>query len=356
MRLLLVLFIIAICQCVTEGSKGMDINDIHEQIIAPAVPGNQRNTESAIIKLKSGYLLLGWTEFYGESTADQAPARIVGRISKDGGRTWGAKYTLVENDGKCNVMEVNFIRLKNGRIALLHCQKNTPTSDCRVIMRTSADEGKTWSAGKELTPPAHYIALTNGRCIRLRTGRILLETWEAVRWEKPAQLESFCLITDDEGKTWREGKRVIVPGKVLDEPVCVELKDGRVLMIIRTNMGAQYQSISSDGAETWSIPEPSGLVGPEAPAFVTRIPSTKDLLAIWNHNPSGAKRNPLTSAISRDEGKTWDHFRNIEDAADDAFAYPAITWDGGHALLTYFNYKGGLSLKLKSIPEGWFYK
>ena len=44
--------------------------------------------------------------------------------------------------------------------------------------------------------------------------------------------------------------------------------------------------------------------------------------------------------------KTWEHFRNVADAADDAFAYPSVTFVGDRALLTYFNYKGGLSLQL----------
>jgi hypothetical protein len=47
--------------------------------------------------------------------------------------------------------------------------------------------------------------------------------------------------------------------------------------------------------------------------------------------------------------------RNINDAPDDAWAYPAVTWVKDQALLTYFNYKGGLSLALKILPADWFY-
>jgi hypothetical protein len=46
------------------------------------------------------------------------------------------------------------------------------------MMRTSADDGKTWSDAKQLSPAGKYTGLTNGRCIRLRTGRILLEAWQ----------------------------------------------------------------------------------------------------------------------------------------------------------------------------------
>jgi len=67
-------------------------------------------------------------------------------------------------------------------------------------------------------------------------------------------------------------------------------------------------------------------------------------------------QNPLTAALSKDEGETWELIRNIEDASDDAWAYPAVTWIKDHAFLTYFNYQGGLSLQLKILPADWFYK
>jgi hypothetical protein len=68
-------------------------------MIAAATARNPRNSESDIIELRDGRLLLGWTEFYAGNGADDGAARIVGRVSTDGGRTWGDKYMLVANDG-----------------------------------------------------------------------------------------------------------------------------------------------------------------------------------------------------------------------------------------------------------------
>ena len=64
----------------------------------------------------------------------------------------------------------------------------------------------------------------------------------------------------------------------------------------------------------------------------------------------------MTTAISTDEGETWQRVRDLENAPDDAWAYPAVTWIENNALITYFNYKGGLSLKLKILPAAWFYE
>ena len=321
-------------------------------VVAPVGPNNPRNSEAAIFPLKDGALLLGWTEFYAGSGADHGPARISGKRSSDGGRTWGEKYTLVENDGGCNVMEVNFLRLLDDRIALFYCQKNSEHEDCRVMMRTSSNEGRTFGNPKQLSEDDKYTGLTNGRCIRLRSGRILLEAWE--------KGDSYCYISDDDGQTWRESQRV-QPGNGSWEPACIELKDDRVLMLMRTGLGGQYQSFSADGGATWSSPEPSRLAGTAAPVSISRIPTTGHLVAIWNHNPNTAdaqnrNRNPLTAAISRDEGQTWERFRNIEDAPGDAWAYPAVTWLNNEALLTYFNYQGGHSLQLRKLPATWFYR
>jgi len=345
--LLLAGFVVLLIYC-PEGLAQMNQNEPFKLVVAPVGPDNPRNSEADIIQLKDGRLLLGWTNFYAGNGADHGPARIDGKVSEDGGRTWSEAYTLVENDGGCNVMEVNFLRLKNGDIALFYCQKNTPGTDCRIMMRTSSDEGRTFGPAKQLSPAGKYTGLTNGRCIRLSTGRILLEAWEGG--------DSYCVISDDDGQTWRDSQRVRPAGGGCWEPACIELKDGRVMMLMRTQLGCQYKSISEDGGETWSEPEPTPLRGTAAPVSISRIPTTGDLLAIWNHNPGAKKRNPLTSAISRNEGKTWGHFRNLEDTPDDAWAYPAVTWVGDMALVTYFNYKGGLSLCLWGLPASWFYE
>lgn len=321
--------------------------DVFHTVVVPVGPQNPRNSEAAIIPLSDGRLLLGWTEFYAGNGADHGPARISGLLSSDGGHTWDGKYTLVENDGGCNVMEVNFLRLKNNDIALFHCQKNSEEKDCRVMMRVSKDEGKTFGPAKQMSEAGKYTGLTNGRSIRLKSGRILLEAWE--------DGYSYCYLSDDDGATWRESQR-IKPEKGSWEPACIELKDGRVMMMTRTGMGGQFKSISSDGGDHWSEPVLSPLVGTAAPVSLSRVPATGDILAIWNHNPGKNVRNPFTAAISKDEGETWVQFRNIEEAADDQWAYPAVTWVNNNALLTYFNYKGGLSLQLKELPAAWFYK
>jgi sialidase-1 len=236
-------------------------------------------------------------------------------------------------------------------------------------MRTSLDEGKTWGDAKQISEGG----LTNGRCIRLSTGRILLESYDC------------CIISDDDGKTWRDSEKIIFSIGYCAETACIELKDGKVMMLLRTNLGCQYKSVSSDGGESWSEPVRTQLIGTDAPVSLSRIPGTGDILAIWNYNwkytgngklspveeealwhrtTGDRRRIPLTSAISKDEGETWEHFRNLEEIPEEGWCYPAVTWIENRALVTYFSsfcafgFEGEnyLTLKLKSLPAEWFYQ
>ena len=324
-------------------------------IVAPTSTDNVRNSEADIIQLQDGRLLLGWTEFYAGSGADHAPARLVGRVSGDGGRSWGEKYTVVENDGGCNVMEVNFLRLASGDIALFYVQKNTESTDCRIMICTSTDEGQTFGPAKQLSPDSLYIALTNGRALRLGSGPILLEAGQGG--------DSYCYISDDDGQSWHVGQRTRPEAGSCWEPACIELEDGSVMMLMRTRLGSQYKSISIDGGESWTRPQPTVLTGTAAPCIVSRVPTTGDILVIWNNNADTPRaegnrdRPPLPAAISRDEAQTWSNFRDLEAQPDevDAWAYPAVTWVNDTALVTYFEYSHGHPLKLTALSADWFY-
>ena len=92
-----------------------------------------------------------------------------------------------------------------------------------------------------------------------------------------------------------------------------------------------------------------------------RIPSTGDLLLVWNNSPD--KRFPLTSAISKDDGKTWQHIKNLDEDPAHTYAYTSIEFLKDRALFTYYagpqqgvRGEGRWSLNLKAAPIDWFYK
>jgi sialidase-1 len=332
-----------------------------ELVVCPATNGNPRNSEADIIGLKDGKLLLAYTDFYHGAGHDMSPARISGKISADLGKRWSTPFTVQENSGTENVMEADLLRLKSGEILFFFCMKNSET-DCRPHMKKSSDECRTWNEPVAIDKYfGGYVTLNNDRAVQLSTGRIILPAAITPNVYAYPQLEALCFFSDDDGRTWFRSKNILsLPSswQGADEPGVVELKDSTLMMWFRTTLGHVYKSFSENGGETWSQPESMKVVSPCSPQNIKRIPSTGDLLLVWN-SKIGPRRTPLTVAVSKDEGETWANRKNIEDDKKYGYAYPSLTFVKDLVFLTYFVYDENTShidLKLKTVPVSWLYR
>lgn len=313
-------------------------------VLAPG-PDNPRNSEGDFITLKDGRILFVYTHYYGQSGDDHATARLCSRISADGGKSWSTEdKTEVENEGNMNVMSVSLLRLQNGKIALFYLRKNA-TFDCIPMMRVSDDEARTWSEPVAcITDRKGYFVLNNDRVIQLKNGRLLMavalhQTPGENKWHNNAVLYSY--YSDDDGKSWTSGSAVPDPDNVVfQEPGVVELKNDNIMMIIRADAGVQYKAYSADQGQTWSAGIPTSIKSPLSPATIQRIPSTGDLLMVWNNNGGEDpamkdKRTPLTIAVSKDEGQSWQYIKNIESDPDGWYCYTAMHFEKKYVLLGY---------------------
>lgn len=338
----------------------MTQNEIIETIIAQATPTNKRNSEGDIVVLRDGTLLVAWSDFYG-GAGDDAGARISAATSRDGGRTWSRRYTLQENIGRQNVMSVSFLRSQSGDILFFFGIKNSP-SDLDFAVRRSSDEGKTWSEPVLITPEPGYYVMNNARVIQLRSGRIVCPmAFTDKVWTKNEDFRTVMYFSDDDGRTWRRGKGIVrCPKRGAMEPGLLELNDGRLLQIIRTQTGWIWHSYSSDGGNTWTEAKPWTVAAPEAPSTIARMPDRGDILLIYNPNVDlqadhCGQRTPLVAAVSSDEGQTWSRPKAIESDPGATYSYVSVTFADDRALLTYYLEREGLlSLKFKSIPLQWF--
>jgi predicted neuraminidase len=322
-------------------------------------PDNPRNSEGDFVTLKDGKILFIYSHFTGNSGGDFGNGYLASRFSTDNGKTWSKEdKTVVNQEGDMNVMSVSLLRLKNGYIALFYGIKNSQ-EDCMPMMRISDDEAKTWTDPiRCITDKKGYFVLNNNRVIQLSNGRLLmpvaLHNVPNGKWSNMGQL--FTYYSDDNGKTWKSSEEVANPDKVItQEPGVVEQKDGTIFMFIRANPGVQYASYSKDNGETWSTAQPIRIASPLSPASIARIPSTGDLLMVWNNNGTNQKRTPLDVAVSKDEGKSWEHIKILEDDPDGVFCYTAIHFTGKDVLLAYANWKTKGTTIIKLSLE-WIYK
>ncbi|MEN6602554.1 MAG: exo-alpha-sialidase [Bryobacteraceae bacterium] len=335
-----------------------------EYVVAPASEANMRNSEADMLVFSDGRLMLAWTEFYTAKGSDWGPARISAVYSKDKGATWQNKFTLQENIGKMNVMEPDFLRLQSGKVLFLFARKNSE-GDCVPMMRRSVDDGVTFSEPKALPidPSPSYTGFNHDRAIQLRNGRILFPVFFTTDYRVDKHIRSRVYYSDDEGATWQAGKTIVdIPDSRAgaQEPGLVELTVGRIMMWMRTDKGKVYHCYSTDNGDTFSEPTAMALDSPLSPQSIKRIPTTRDLLMVWNY--STKDRFPLTVAISKDDGDTWTRFRNLDQDAAHTYAYTSIEFLEDRALFTYYagppagaKSEPRWSLKLKAVPLDWFY-
>ncbi len=368
---ILVFTVSILISCQQNRRKGDDtIVSDGKEVLLRIKPGedNPRNSEGDFVELKDGRILFVYSRYTGDSTSDHAPAYLAGRYSGDGGNTWSDDHLIVEREGDMNVMSVSLLRLQNGEIALFYLRKNS-LSDCIPMMRISTDEAETWSEPvRTIRDKQGYFIVNNDRVIQLKDGRLLLpvslhKTPDS-EWSGMGRLWSY--YSDDHGQTWQSDIEVPNPENILvQEPGVVELNDGRIMMFMRTDTGTQYKSFSKDRGESWSPVTVGNIPSPRSPASIERIPSTGDLLMVWNNNGGenealAGKRTPFNTAFSKDEGETWINIRTIEDDPDGWYCYTAIHFTDGHVLLGHCagNRPQGTSLSVTNITKldlGWIY-
>lgn len=354
----------AVVFCATLLSAAA-LKESFEYMVAPASDQNKRNSEADMLQLKDGRVMLAWTEFYTPTGSDWGAAQISTVFSRDAGRTWTGKTVLQENIGKMNVMEPDLLRLKSGKVLFLFCRKNSE-ADCLPMARLSTDDGKTFSRPKPLPiePNPSYTGTNHDRLIQLKKGRVLAPAWYTQDIRVSTHIFTRVYYTDDEGRTWKASKTIVdIPDSKAgaQEPGVIELKDGRIMMWMRTDKGKIYRSYSSDAGESWTQPKPMPLDSPVSPQSIKRHSVTGDLVLVWNNSTS--RRFPLTAAISKDEGETWQNIRNLDEDTQHTYAYTSIEFLKDRALFTYYagppagvRSEPRWSLKLKAVPLNWFYQ
>lgn len=320
-------------------------------------PRRPRSLPECFFWRSNGELVMGFDDHFG-GVDDEAPAEMCYMVSTDEGLTWTERGLLVENDGKLSNVGPSLLRLKSGKVALAY-MRNNDFDDLKNYIRFGDESLANWSDPICITPQDGYNCCTGTRLIQLKTGRLLYPVAyipkEANTTEKRVGLGSYVAQvwhSDDEGQTWKRNSSAAVfaagqsPRRGAMEPCVVELKDGRILMFIRTQLGFIYQSFSSDSGDTWSEFAPTALESPETCPFITRIPSTGDLLAMWNHSkydpdhPQFGIRRPMSVAVSRDEGVTWLDSISLETDPQYTYAMPVATFNDRYAIFGYYRSHG----------------
>ncbi|NLX95437.1 MAG: exo-alpha-sialidase [Rhodopirellula sp.] len=167
---------------------------------------------------------------------------------------------------------------------------------------------------------------------QLSTGRLVcpFAWWVPERPCAPPVGANLCTVfySDDGGDTWTKSEsdlsspcyaNFVGNNYGADEPCILEMKGGRLWMLMRTQTGFLYESFSADQGKTWSEAQPSRFVSSSSPPMLWRMPDGR-IIILWNncesppaHEGAGVyvNRDALHAAVSDDEGRTWRGFREV---------------------------------------------
>jgi hypothetical protein len=295
-------------------------------------------------RLESGKLI---GVFQQEGEKDAGPD-IMARYSSDNGANWSRPERLFALPKGYEQWWVNELLVdKNGEIQLFFMidgtngkafakgEQDRPLVGEMVNMRIdigyvrSSHHRADWSKPRVLW--IGYTGALNS-VIQMDNGRILLpfsyltkRSWGGDHgsgvgaFTFMGQYNCVDLYSDDDGTTWHLSDSLMAPvpdivsayGAV--EPVVVQLKDGRVWMLMRTQMGRFWESFSRDGAH-WSEPGPTDIISSDSPAGLVRL-SDGRLVLLWNDSLrypyAYGGRQILHAAVSDDSGRTWRGYREV---------------------------------------------
>ncbi|MFD9935823.1 exo-alpha-sialidase [Streptomyces massasporeus] len=286
----------------------------------------------AVVATRTGDLL-AFCEGRVGSRDDFGNIDVVLKRSTDGGHTWGPLQVAARN-GDSLAGNPAPVVLDTGRVLLVHVRNAAhATEDAirrgtvsaadgrRVWVLHSDDEGRTWSAAREITretkrPEWRWYATTPGHAIQLTTGRVVVPANHSL---PPTGTDNgtegrynggHCLLSDDAGATWRIGYvDDDTDGYInANETTAAELPDGRVYFNTRNDSpspGTRADAHSADGGRTLVKPfrPQAGLTAPVCEAAVLQL-RDPDLL-LYSGPADPGFRALMTIRASTDGGTTW---------------------------------------------------
>ena len=274
-----------------------------------------------------------WATWYSGGDGEGPYNFVLLITSADDGRTWSAPVLVIDPPGEVRAYDPCLWRDPLGRLWLCWAQSEGLYDGRAGVWAIRCDDpaspAPTWTAPRRLTN-----GVMMNKPTVLSTGEWLLPAavWhrEPFRPDMDGERCSNVLCSCDRGETWTLLGGADVPDRSFDEHMVVERRDGSLWMLVRTRAGIG-ESISNDRGRTWSPGRDGVLPGPCSRFFIRRLHSGR-LLLVNHHRFTG--RNNLTAFLSADDGQTWQGGLLLDER--DHVSYPdGVQAEDGRIYLIY---------------------
>lgn len=309
----------------------------------------------------NGDLLCTWLSGSGVEPASDNGS-LMSR-SRDGGRTWSTPRLIAPATDMAGML-TNIRVTSDNKLTAYHVKwpSDKLYTEWFYTRIQSSDHGYTWSDSTSFAVRKNNHNYAIGSPLQLSNGTYLYSGMFFDKREKPLTGPIHLLAQPDQTEQniysmsemtkndevsmtkfgqYRHGCNVLMAdsdtsihftesGYIgnrplgLLEPSMVQLKDGRVVMLMRAEWGGfLWRSESADNGKTWSSAIPTDIPNPTSLANLIRLPDGRIGLI---HNPSGevgkfGLRSPLSLWISDDEMENWSVKADLI-STQDYLAYP----------------------------------
>ncbi len=304
----------------------------HEKVSVCTPPVDHQSCTTPGLALRSdGQVLAAYAGPRTPHGQQPGTCRIYAREFSVGTGVWGPEREMIHHP-ECQAVGPAFLRAGDGVLWCIYLafyehywpdgEPDMARSRADLWAAKSVDDGKTWTNHQMIF--RGYTGATNS-AIESAAGNFVVPFSYVV--PSPGRLVSACLISTDRGQTWQLGQSIDI-GQCGDhsgalEPSIGQLRDGRIWMLIRTNLGQFWEAFSDNDGFSFTAPVPTTIGSPSAPCHLCRLQSGRLALA-WNNTmhrqpekeagPAGrvdgaslnqSLRDTLSLALSEDEGKSW---------------------------------------------------
>jgi BNR repeat-like domain len=347
---------------VFDGDKGWD----HEGVTYRLACG------AAIAKMPNDDILCWWLS--GSNSEPSTDNNTLAARSTDGGKTWSEPYVLVQAGkymGGLSIMHV----APTGKVVAFGSELPAEQryTVWHLFRMESTDNGLTWGP-REPVSIREEDNIMFGRPIRLANGEHLFTT--SFFEKRPVGLpgshratalvgseaEALALPPDPDRNpniakffthlhgcsalttrdpdlrdlTERGGVRNRPLG--LLESTAVQLKDGRIVMLMRAEFGGYlWRAESDDNGRTWSDAWQTDIPNPTSLSALIRLPDGR--IALFHNAVGGVvgeigpRRDPLSIWLSKDEMESWYVKQDV--ARGGQLAYPCPLIIDGKLVFSY---------------------
>ena len=169
-----------------------------------------------------------------------------------------------EQSKRRTFMNACTVKLSTGKIICLYARRYG-TTEHQLYMRTSLDDGVTWSNHTDISAVKNESGLnllcpcSQGLVKRYgkNKGRIVFPTWTTGAAYNVADFRSGYIYSDDNGLTWNIGGFISTPSS--NEVQCAEDLNGDLLFACRIELSAPYKIVVrlKDADDVWEYITPN---------------------------------------------------------------------------------------------------